>query len=338
MTELHPFQLLPEFVERVWGTRDLSFLYKQSVGTTPIGEVWLTGDQCRIASGLHKGRTLADLSRQFGSALTGTSKCADRFPLLMKVLFPREKLSVQVHPDDTTAQAAGEPCGKTECWYILHAESGAQIGLGFQPGTEVDEIERAIHEHRMEHLLNWLDVKAGEMYYVDAGTVHAIGPGSVIVETQQNSDTTYRLYDYGRPRELHAEQGLAAVKLKTNAGKVQRPADHPEPKDGNLNLVSSPCFVVNKRHLDRAWEFRRPRHLKKSVWCVVALRGYGTIECEGAAPVTFSSGDAVVVPAVVEKFTLKPQWELEFLCASLPAEKVGQPATVLHEALAGHAK
>src|SRR4051794_37661804 len=99
MTDLYPLQIIPEFVERIWGTRDLSFLYSHSVGSTPIGEVWLTGDECRVANGPLKGRTIAELSREYGAALTGPNlPCVDRFPLLMKVLFPREKLSVQVHP------------------------------------------------------------------------------------------------------------------------------------------------------------------------------------------------------------------------------------------------
>jgi len=317
MTELHPFQLLPEFVERVWGTRDLSFLYKQSVGTTPIGEVWLTGDQCRIAGGPYKGRTLADLSRRFGSALTGTSKCADRFPLLMKVLFPREKLSVQVHPDDTTAQAAGEPCGKTECWYIVHAEPGAQIGLGFQPGTDVDEIERAIHEHRMEHLLNWLDVKAGEMYYVDAGTVHAIGPGSVIVETQQNSDTTYRLYDYGRPRELHIAQGLAAMKAKTHAGRTILEGE---------TLISSPCFAVERLQLNA----KRQLDTSDVAHCIFALDGAVRIESAGSQPITISRGEVAIVPAITRTFELVPQWQAELLIAHLPTSETTEPRTELY--------
>jgi mannose-6-phosphate isomerase len=170
---------------------------------------------------------------------------------------------------------------------------------------------------------------------VDAGTVHAIGPGAVIVETQQNSDTTYRLYDYGRPRELHIEDGLRATKEQTHAGKVVR--SRPQAGDGKTqtNLVTSPCFIVDKFSVRRPWEFRRPQHGKKSVWCLVAVRGYGTVESEGVPSISFACGDVLTVPAAVEKFTLRPQWEMEFLCASLPTEKVGHPETVLMEATAG---
>jgi mannose-6-phosphate isomerase len=335
MPDLYPLLLQPQFHERVWGARDLAPIYSREITGNPVGEAWLTGDDCRVANGPLVGRTLAELSREFGAELLGEATTdKSRFPLLIKFLFPKDKLSVQVHPDDEAAAAVGQPCGKNECWYVLKAEPGAQIGLGLKPGTTKTEVERAIREVRMEQLLNWIDVREGDMVYVDAGTVHAIGPGAVIVETQQNSDTTYRLYDYGRPRELHVTEGLKATKEQTHAGKVVLGQSHGEGGKAQTNLVTSPCFIVDKFRLDRPWEFRRPRHLKNSVWCLTALRGYGMIESDGVAPVTFSSGDAVVVPASVEKFTLRPQWELEFLCASLPAEQVGHPATVLLEAIA----
>jgi mannose-6-phosphate isomerase len=181
----------------------------------------------------------------------------------------------------------------------------------------------------MEQLLNWIDVQPGDMFYVDAGTIHAIGPGAVIVEAQQNSDTTFRLYDYGRPRELHVEDGLNAAKEHTHAGRVI--AGKPQFDKGKMqvNLVTSPSFIVDKFNLTRPWEFRRPHHARQSVWCLVALQGCGVLASEGATPVTFTSGEAIIVPAEVEKFMLKPQWELEFLCASLPVESVGHPTTVL---------
>jgi len=336
MPELYPLLLQPRFHERPWGARDLAPVYSREITGAPIGEAWLTGDDCRVDNGPLSGKTLAAVARDFGPDLLGeTARDISRFPLLIKFLFPRDKLSVQVHPDDEMAAAVGQPCGKTECWYVLRAEPGAQIGLGLKPGVTRAEVERAIREVRMEQLLNWMDIHASDMIYVDAGTVHAIGPGAVIVETQQNSDTTYRLYDYGRPRELHIQDGLRATREQTHAGKV--PSGKPQVENGKTrsNLVTAPCFIVDQFHFSRPWEFRRPRHAKRSVWCLVALRGYGVIESDGAAPVAFSSGQAVVIPAAVDQFTLKPQWEMEFLCASLPAEKVGHPETVLPEAAAG---
>ena len=131
---------------------------------------------------------------------------------------------------------------------------------------------------------------------------------------------------------------MQATKEHTHAGKVERQPAHSENGKTQINLVSSPCFVVDKFTLSKAWEFRRPRHAKRSVWCLVAIRGSGVVMAEGAEPVNFNSGEVVVVPAAVEKFTLKPQWELEFLCSSLPVEKVEHPKTTLLEVTAGVAR
>ena len=333
MPDLYPFLLRPEFQERVWGARSLAPIYTQEITGNPVGEAWLTGDKCKVANGPLAGYALDDLCKKFGKQFLGENGSAwSRFPLLIKFLFPHDKLSVQVHPDDDTATRKGEPCGKTECWYILQAEAGATVGVGLKPGTTRSEVESAISLVRMEQLLNWIEVRQGDMIYVDAGTVHAIRPGVVIVETQQNSDTTYRLYDYGRPRDLHVQDGLEAMKEQTRAGKVLR--GEPQSEQGKLqvNLITSPCFIVDKFKLLRTWEFRRPRHSPRSVWSMVAIGGCGVIQADGAAPVIFSRGDAVVVPASVDKFVMTPQWELEFLCASLPAEEVAHPHTELSEA------
>jgi mannose-6-phosphate isomerase len=336
MLNLYPLLLRPEFHERVWGARDLSPVYSQAVSGNPVGEAWLTGDACRVANGPLAGRTLAEVTAEAGALLLGdAAPDPSRFPLLIKFLFPKDRLSVQVHPDNETAARAGEPCGKTECWYVLQAEPGAQIALGLKPGIKKADVENAIRETRMEHLLNWFKVRAGEMYYVDAGTVHAIGPGSVIVETQQNSDTTYRLYDYGRPRQLHIENGLGALKEQTCSGRVAAVA--PQQSEGKIqgNLIASPWFIVDKFRLTRPWQFERPRHAPRSVWCLVATAGCGIVESEGGRPVTFAAGEAVIIPAALERFTVKPQWEAEFLCASLPAEKTPHPATVPYEDAVG---
>jgi mannose-6-phosphate isomerase len=335
MRDLHPLRLHPEFYERVWGARTLAPVYSREITGNPVGEVWLTSDECKISNGPLNGRTLGELSREFGADFLGeAAPDLSRFPLLIKFLFPKERLSVQVHPDDQHAANVGQPCGKTECWYVLDAEPGAQVGLGLKPGTTKAEVERAIRENRLEHLLNWIDVFKDDLIYVDAGTVHTIGPGAVIVETQQNSDTTYRLYDYGRPRELHIEDGLRATKEQTHAGKVEKQQLQTEKGKSQVNLVTSPCFIVDKFKLSQAWEFRRPRHARRSVWCLVAVSGCGVILTDGFEPVSFGAGEVVVVPAAVEKFTLKPQWEVEFLCSSLPTEKVQQPRTSLVEVTA----
>jgi mannose-6-phosphate isomerase len=331
MADLYPLLLHPEFQERVWGARSLAPFYSLEVTGNPIGEAWLTGDRCKIANGPLAGRTLEELCREFGERLLGEIN-SPRFPLLIKFLFPHDKLSVQVHPDDNDAMRKGEPCGKTECWYILQAEPGAAVGAGLKPGVSKSEVEKAIREVKMEQLLNWIDVRQGDMIYVDAGTVHAIRPGVVIVETQQNSDTTYRLYDYGRPRDLHVQDGLEALKEQTHAGKVLQGESQSEQGKIQINLISSPCFIVDKFKLSKPWEFRRPAHTPGQVWSLVAIGGCGVIQAKGTAPLTFSCGEAVVVPASVERFVITPQWELEFLCASVPAEKTAHPRTAAETA------
>jgi len=322
MSDLYPLLLKPEFSPRPWGARDLSPIYKEfpcSPGEL-IGESWLTGDNCKVANGPLAGRKLSDLVRQFGRELVGeAAPQSDHFPLLMKFIFPKDKLSVQVHPDDAGAKKIGEPCGKNECWYVLAAEPGAQIGLGLKPGTTHEEFERAIKEVRAEQLLNWIEVKAGDMYFVDAGTVHAIAAGSILVETQQNSDLTYRLYDYGRPRDLHIQRGLEAVRTETHAGKVLG-AHLPE-------LVRSPWFVVEKHKLSGA---RRIELMsEQSAQCLVAVSGCGVVEVPSADPVTFACGDAVVIPASVKGGTIRPQWEVEFIRASVPVGVKEMPRTQL---------
>jgi len=331
MSNLYPLLMLPRFDPRPWGTLDLSPIYPNRQFEEKIGEAWLTGDDCKVANGPLAGQTLTQVSEKHQRELVGdAARDAKRFPLLLKFLFPHEKLSVQVHPDDEQARRVGQPWGKTECWYVAHAKAGAQIALGLKPGVSVVQLEQAIHEKRAEEVLNWLNVFTGDMIYVSGGTVHTLGPGSVIVEAQQQSDTTYRLYDYGRPRELHLKEGLAAVKLNGASGKVVRPA--PAQVAGSSNrrapLVAAPYFVVDMFEMKDAQELStRDESGKSSAQILVAVEGCGVVEAAGAESVTFAKGDAVVVPASVERFTVRPQWTLEFLRARVPGEKLREPET-----------
>lgn len=317
MSDLYPLLLLPDFRERVWGARDLSPIYPNyKVEGEPVGEVWLTGDECRVANGPLAGQTLGDLAKRYGRELVGeAAPDPHRFPLLVKFLFPREKLSVQVHPDDETARSSGLPHGKSECWYVLSAEIHAQVGLGLKPGTLKADFEAAVRRsERADALLNWIYVKPGEMIYNPAGTVHAIGPGSVLLEVQQNSDVTYRLYDYGRPRELHLEKGLAAMKEQTSAGQVHFRGD-----ETMRSLSLLPHFHLLRYGGDKLFTSGNdPAYSWSSVELVVGLEGCGVVEGEGFAPVTFSRGDAVVVPADVQDFMVRPQWSAEFLTVTVP--------------------
>lgn len=331
MNELYPLRMVPAFDPRPWGTEDLGPIYPNHKFEQKIGEAWLSGDDCKVANGPHAGETLAQLSAQYQRELVGSAaRDPARFPLLLKFLFPHEKLSVQVHPDDEQALRVGQPWGKTECWYVADAKPGAQIGLGLKNGATLRELEEAIYEKRAEELLNWVNVYAGDMIYVAGGTVHTLGPGSVIVETQQQSDTTYRLYDYGRPRELHLKDGLAAVREKTNSGKVVRPA--PVSLSGNRSrresLIAAPYFVVDR------FEAKHPVLLstrdsldRSSVQILVAVEGCGAIESAGMDAVTLAKGDAVIVPASMENFSVRPQWSVEFLRAYVPGTRLPEPET-----------
>ena len=238
---MEPFAIEPRFVTRVWGYRDLHPWYDRVAEGDPIGEVWLTGDECAISSGPHAGKTLASLFEEAPAALLGNGAPSTQSPLLLKTIFAREKLSVQVHPDDKLAQKYGQPRGKTECWYALAAEPGAQVAAGLKPGVTLNQVKTGVQAGTLEQSLNLLPVTAGDMIFVDAGTVHAIWPGSILLETQQNCDITYRLYDYGRPRELHVEKALEAIRMETRAGKV-------EPKElaDRTSLVEAEYFCVER--------------------------------------------------------------------------------------------
>ena len=297
MEKLTPFRLRPWFRTRVWGVRTLAPWYDYTIVGEPIGEVWLSGDDCVVDNGPLTGQSLARVFAEHGDELVGAgSSHAERFPLLMKVLFPKEKLSVQVHPGDAMAREQGEPHGKTECWYVLEADAGAAVALGLRAGTTLAAMQAAIAAGTLEDLLAWVPVEPGDMIFVDAGTVHAIGPGVVLLETQQNSDMTYRLYDYGRPRELHLENGLKATRLTTAAGKVR-------PKiDGDWTvLIESRYFRVDRTLLPAgtAREFSAA-----AVELIFVAAGSGSLLSGSEAAIELQRGELAVVPACVAKTTL----------------------------------
>ncbi|HET9101452.1 MAG TPA: type I phosphomannose isomerase catalytic subunit [Acidobacteriaceae bacterium] len=308
---LTAFRLRPWFRPMVWGVRDLAPWYDCKISDHPIGEVWLSGNDCVVDTGPLAGKTLDMVFHERTEELLGAGGAhQERFPLLMKVLFPREKLSVQVHPGDEMARQHGEPHGKTECWYVLEAEPGATVALGLRPGTSLPEVKAAIENKTLENLLQPVPVKKDEMIFVDAGTVHAIFPGVVMLETQQNSDMTYRLYDYGRPRELHLKEGLRAIRLETEAGAVtpiMEPAKGSQSAAGGSEvLVQSKYFRVDRTRLARATmteKFSLPAGKKSStVQLVFVGAGAGMLESEGQAPIPLRRGELAVVPAC------NPEW------------------------------
>jgi mannose-6-phosphate isomerase len=292
-----PFRLKPWFSKRPWGKRDLRPWYADTGTTELVGEAWLTGPQCVVETGSFAGRTLASVGVELGG----------EFPLLVKLLFPAEKLSVQVHPDDAQARALGETRGKTECWYVLEAEPGAAVALGLKAGVDVARVKAAVADGTMESLMEWVQVSVGDMLFVDAGTVHAIAPGVVLLETQQTSDVTYRLYDYGRPRELHLEKGLQVIKTKTAAGKVA-----PREMDGFTRLIEQKYFVVDRFDVAAG----EVGVAMDGSGCLVGLRGSGVVRW-GGVEVELKVAQAVVAP--VGEVTIATDSGASFMRCVAPA-------------------
>jgi mannose-6-phosphate isomerase len=203
-------QLDGHAVEKVWGRRDLPPMYGDAADLAePVGEIWF-----------------ADHAAP---------------DLLVKYLFTSERLSIQVHPDDAQAQACGHRFGKEEAWYVLSAEPGAVIGAGFTSAMTGEKLRAAALDGSIETLMTWHPVKAGDFFHVPAGTVHAIGAGLSLVEIQQNVDLTYRLYDYGRPRELHLDDGIAAAVAAPFVPAESRPSG-----PAREVLAASDKFVIER--------------------------------------------------------------------------------------------
>ena len=303
-----PFRLKPSFSERPWGRPNLLPWYAETGKRGRVGEAWLTGPESVIETGVLAGRTLVAAVSEDPAAILGDGG-GEAFPLLVKMLFPAEKLSVQVHPDDSQARAMGQPRGKTECWYALEAEPGATVALGIKAGVTEDEIRSSVESGTMEELLQWVRVDEGDMIFVDAGTVHAIGPGLVLLETQQTCDVTFRMFDYGRPRELHLEQGLGVMKMKTEAGKIA-----PRTMNGFVRLIEQRYFTVDRFDPQGAITAVR----MEGPGCLVGLRGTGVVRY-GDGRVDLLPGQAVVVPVHCGEVMVEGTESLRFVRCIAPA-------------------
>jgi len=281
---LGPIPITPIFLERIWGANTVPSWYNRPTDLGPIGEIWLTAETCPTPD----GRSLGALVQMHPAALAAANDLT--FPLLVKVLLPREKLSVQVHPNDAEAQALGQPRGKTECWYILSAEPGATVAVGLKSPLTAEELRAAIEDQKLEDHLNYIPVRAGDMVFVDAGTIHAIGPGLVVLETQQYADITYRLYDYGRPRELHIDAGVAVAKTTTSAGLIA-----PVFMDPFIRLAACDYFIVDRFIVTE----ELPAHLglPSHLQVLVPLTEGCVITADSLQATALYPGHAVVLPA-----------------------------------------
>ena len=308
---LSPFRIEPRYVARVWGFSDLRPWYDRPPGAEAIGEVWLTGDDCRVATGPHTGKSLGELFASSAEALLGVTAPASGSPLLIKVIFAKEKLSVQVHPDDWLAKKYGQPRGKTECWFALSAEPGAQVAAGLKPGVTADEVRTGIQDGTLEKSLQVLPVQADDMVFVDAGTVHAIWPGSILLETQQNSDITYRMYDYGRPRELHIEKSLEAMRLATRAGKIA-----PRHLIDRTILVDEDYFCVERIPVAvsrSSTSLPSPDEKMTGLSYLFAAKGSARLTSPGFGDLDLPARGIVAVPASSPVFAVQDLGDLDLI-------------------------
>ena len=293
---------------RIWGTRHLERWYPKAEPTEAVGEAWLSGEDCAALSGPLRGQSLREIFQAHGRAMLGSDDAES--PLLIKIIFAEEKLSVQVHPDDAMAQRKGTPRGKTECWYALEARPGAEVACGLKSGATREAIEASLKDHTLEQWLDVLPVSAGEMIFVDAGTVHAIWPGAVLLETQQNSDVTYRLYDYGRPRPLHIAESLEAMRLTTHSGKV-KPVALP---DREL-LVDCAYFRMEKIQFSGSMTSDRlsASDSAPALSYLFQTRGAAHVVAQDGAEISWPVNTVLAVPALREPFTLHCEAETEMV-------------------------
>lgn len=305
-SELYPLLLESRLFVKVWGGRKLQTILNKPLPTDePYGEAWELHDTCRITNGKYADRTLGDILRQFPDDLLGKPyDVKNGFPLLIKFIHAEDWLSVQVHPNDEQAmQLEGEPRGKTEAWIILYAEPDAQLVIGITPNTPRDVVKSAIDNNQLESLLVYASVKAGDVLFMPANTIHAIGPGIVLYEVQQSSDTTYRLYDWGRmdldgkPRPLHIDKGVAVANLSS------LPIITQIALDGSTQSVLQTSFFTTQFYRITP---HTPAHLdtgKTTFHAITTIGGMAIIQADGAN-YPLHVGQTALIPACIGVYTL----------------------------------
>jgi mannose-6-phosphate isomerase len=320
-----PARLAPIFVPRIWGTHDLSPLFPEhSQETDPIGEVWLTGNDCKFASGEFAGRTLCEVWPSLPVEWTGTrlqgSPC---IPLLVKFIFPEEKLSVQVHPDDAYAQQHEEAAGgvgKTEMWYVVSARPGAAVRVGLDSKVTRESFQDAVARSTAEECLGSVAVHPGDAVFVPAGTTHTICPGVVLCEVQQHSDVTYRVFDYnrvgadGKPRALHLQQALDVMRFGKQRGGLC------DPVRVTRGPVTETFYAACRYFATERWEFREriaaatsPEHFD----LLIFLDGDGRIEFAGGTE-HFAPAQVWLLPAALGAYHIAPHSQTTLLHTYVP--------------------
>ncbi len=319
-----PFRIEPIFSPRIWGARSLAPLFPQKTNLAePVGEAWLTGLDCRIAAGHFAGKTLREAWHEMPPDWRGSHLSAARdFPLLLKFIFPMDKLSIQVHPDDSYAAAHEQSAGgtgKTEMWHAVSAQPGAQVLIGLKPGVSKEAFLEALSAHTLEDLFERHSVRAGDTFFIPAGTPHTIGPGMVLCEVQQYSDLTYRVYDYGRtdaqghPRELHIAKALDVLRFGYTGAARVAPL-FLDPHQRAKLLCACRYFAAERIEFSSRCEFSAgDGHFQ----LLVILAGRGNLGWPSSAA-RYSAGECWFLPASLPLAALHPLQLTAVLRAYVP--------------------
>ena len=306
----YPMKLIPTLKTALWGGTRLADSWGKAPRGESVAESWeLTVRQQEknvIDNGALAGMTLNE-SLQLHPEMLGKCGVGSRFPLLIKFIDARQTLSVQVHPDDDYAARVERDSGKNEMWYIVEAAPDAEIVYGLRPGVTVSDFRLAVEENRIRDVLNFHPVCAGECYYIPAGLVHAIGAGILIAEIQQNSDLTYRVYDYdrvgadGKPRELHRKKACDVVVPRTQEEILAK--RYAARREGEGEMLAHPTYFC-VRHGSSAPESPYVGYVgKESFVHLLCLSGAGILSA-GDSSLRISRGDSIFLPADMGEFTV----------------------------------
>lgn len=309
--QLYPLVFNPLLQDRIWGgTKLKTFLGKQNLPTETTGESWelsaVEGNVSIVANGPYAGRPLTALLDKFPREILGDKiheKFGRQFPLLFKFIDARKDLSIQVHPNDELANKRHNSFGKTEMWYVMHADEGARIIAGFKEKASPELYLEHLKNKNLVDILNQVNAKKGDVFFLETGTIHAIGGGIVISEIQQTSDITYRVYDWdrtdaqGKSRELHIEQALEAMNYNTTDAQKK----YTKQQNKSNPVVDCPYFTTNYLPLSGNVEV----HKNGSCFTVyICTEGEYSIELSDAT-YSFKMGDTVLMPAALESYQLK---------------------------------
>lgn len=301
---MYPIKFENIYYEKIWGGRDLES-FRKKLPDGDIGESWDIACHPNgtgiVANGEFKGKNLKELIEQEGKALLGNSYNGEDFPLLVKLINSKDKLSVQVHPNDEYAKKYENSFGKTEAWYVVDAKPGSFLIVGTKDCNK-ETFKKAIEEGKTEDYLNKIEVKKGDSFLINSGLVHAICEGVIIAEIQQNSDITYRIYDYGRPREIHVEKSLEVIDFDLKA--INSSKKELEKFDGYDKgiLCKSEYFTIEKYIVDKEIE---EESNEDKFFIFTCVDGEGEIISGNNFKEKIYKGDSILIPATLGKYTIK---------------------------------